>query len=162
MKHQQCQVRFLGLLLISLTVPGLAAADGPSPDQPEPPVRLKKKEKPKPGEDKKPAPKLEPSRKDGGAKDDREPAPTDLEKEAAAGATRRRGARTPICTRTSGAICRKPCAGRWTPIPRKSSWSNTATCSSSTTPRWPRRGGGKIVNSQWSVVSSQWSVASSL
>jgi hypothetical protein len=60
-----------GLVTFALLVASLAAADDPKPDQPEPPVRLKKKEKPKaePLPDKKPPPP-KPDAKKGEGKDD--------------------------------------------------------------------------------------------
>jgi len=82
MKNTIGRWQFLALLFLALILPVLPAADDPSPDQPEPPLRLKKKEKPAPAEDKKPDKKLEPSRKEGKAKEDNDPDPKDLEQEA--------------------------------------------------------------------------------
>ncbi len=81
---------FCGILVLTLLVCGLTAADDPVPDQPEPPVRLKKKERPPadPAPDRKPdapADKPEPTKKAAPArqpdvtKDEVDPEAQDLE-----------------------------------------------------------------------------------
>src|SRR5207249_3981180 len=63
-REEMIRVPFLALLVIGLTVGTLASADDPVPDQPEPPVRLKKKVKPQPesapDQRPEPSPKKEP------------------------------------------------------------------------------------------------------
>jgi hypothetical protein len=75
------RLRLFGLLMAALLAGGLAAADDPAKDQPEPPVRLKKKARPEPGPEKppastkKPEPPLPPKPEDKTQKPDKDKEP---------------------------------------------------------------------------------------